>query len=223
MNTSYTSKRGAVMATTEGSGQLSDSHAKAIRQYVVYQLKLIELLHIWLLSFHLRDSGLVPENVMGHGTDRFVETLLGLQAITFMSIADANNSTNIRTIWKVLFPLHAEAIDRVWSRSIQPGQDLMKSFRDQAGAHGDKPEKYFAGKLSLMRNSGIVLKSLQSFNALSICLLKRQAKELPEMESDIETALLGIELALGNEFVFNREWLREMHLIPKGSYRKIFR
>lgn len=182
---------------------------------------MIEVTHLMLLSIQISKTGVYPDNVLGHGADRFKETLLGAAVTMFMSISDKPKSTNAKTIWKQLHPKHSKAIDRVWSRKITPGETVMKLFRDQAGAHGDRPEKYFAGKLELFKEKNKVLIALDSFLSLSVCLLKRQAVELPNLASEIETALFDIELQLSNGS-FNRKWLREMLLIDRGTYRKIY-
>ena len=198
---------------------MDQRRAKIVRQYVVYQLKLIELLHLMLISFHLTDHKLAPENVMGHGSDRFVETLLGTIVSTFTSLVDHPKSTNIRDIWKELFPKHSKAIDRVWLTRIAKGEKVMKRYRDQAGVHGDTAPKYFAAKLSLMENRDIVLSSMDTFLRLSLLLLKRQPKEVPELSSQVEGVLLDIELSFSNGS-FNRTWLRQMHLIEPGNFSK---
>jgi hypothetical protein len=201
---------------------MSAERTKAVRQYVVYHLKLTELLHLMLLSFHLTRTGKEPDNHLGHGVDQFRETLLGAIASAFMSISDTPKSTNIREIWKQLHPIHARAIDRIWDRRISGGESVMKAYRDQAGAHGDHPDKYFSGKLGLSKEKEKVIRALVTFIGLSTCLLRRQVKEIPELASEIEGVLLDAELKLPATLVFNRRWLRTMHLIESGSYTKTF-
>ena len=157
---------------------MNAERANAGRQYVVYLLKLMEVLHLTLLSLYLSDTGACPDNDLGHGVDQFKETLLGATVNAFMAISDSPNSTNIRMIWKQLYPKHARAIDRIWNRSISPGESVMKAYRDQAGVHGDRPHKYFVGKLGLFKDQKQVLTALDAFYGLFICLLKRQAKEM---------------------------------------------
>lgn len=200
---------------------MSAPRDKAVRQYVVFHLKLMEVLHLMLLSFHLSDTESCPDNVLGHGVGRFKETLLGATVTAFISIVDGPKSTNIREIWKELYPWHATAIDRIWTTKISAGESVMKAYRDQAGAHGDRPQKYFAAKQALLRDNAQVLAALGTFYRLSICLLKRQSKELPDLASEIEEALFDIELAFPGG-AFNRRWLREMYLIERGPYTKRF-
>ena len=202
---------------------MTDEHrASAVRQYVVFHLKLMEVLHLTLLSIHLSDTGAVPENVMGHGTDRFKETLLGATITAFVAITDKPKSTHAQTIWKAIYPKHAKAIDRIWARSIAKGEAVMKNYRDQAGAHADKPHKYFAGRVGLHQQQDDVLKALWAFYSLSSALLKRQSKEAPTLSAEVEGVLLDVELRLGPEVTLNRRWLREMHLIESGRYTKSF-
>ncbi|MBB5058575.1 hypothetical protein HDF16_003289 [Granulicella aggregans] len=198
---------------------MDQRRAKTVRQYVVYQLKLIELLHLTLISFHMTDHKLAPENVMGHGADRFVETLLGSVVTAFMSLVDHRDSTNIRDIWRELFPKHSKAIDRVWQARIAPGEAVMKQYRDRAGAHGDKAPKYFAAKISLFGKRDVVLNAMNTFLRLSVLLLKRQPEEVPELNSQVESVLLDIELTFPNGS-FNRTWLKQMHLIEAGNFSK---
>jgi len=147
-----------------------------------------------LLSFHVTNHELPPENVMGHDSDQFVEILLGVIVTTFMSMVDHPDSTNILEIWKKLYPRHAKAVDRLWAFKISPGERIMKRYRDQGGAHGDDAPKYLAAKLRLIAQREIVLDALFAFQRLSVLLLKRQPKEVPELQSDTEAVLLDVEL-----------------------------
>ncbi len=53
---------------------MNAEQAKACRQYVVCHLKLMEVLHLTLLSFHLTDTGSFPDNELGHDVGQFKET-----------------------------------------------------------------------------------------------------------------------------------------------------
>ena len=97
----------------------------------------------------------------------------------------------------------------------------MKEYRDRAGAHGDAVEKYFPAKVRLFRERDRILVALDAFLRLSILLTKKQMKENPSLESEIEAVLLDVELRF-SEGCFNRRWLREMQLIPTGRYSKRF-
>jgi hypothetical protein len=195
---------------------------KLVRQHIVFHLKLIEVLHLSLLSIHLEDSGVCPDNELSHGVPEFKETLLGTTVSLFMSLCDnPKQSTNARTIWKQLYPNHAKAIDRIWDRRITPGESVMKLYRDKAGVHGDDLDQYINAKVSLIENKQLALNAMDAFYRLSIRLLKRQAKELPEFNSEIEGVLLDTELRFPNKS-FNRGWLRKMRLIESGPFTKKF-
>ncbi|MEG9436720.1 hypothetical protein JAO29_11165 [Edaphobacter sp. HDX4] len=200
--------------------KMTEERAKAGRQYVVFHLKMIEVIHLALLSLHLTDSGVCPANELNHSVARFKETLLSTTVTTFMALNDKSKSTNTRQIWKSLFSKHAKAIDRVWDRSITPGERVMKAYRDQAGAHGDDPYNYFVARVALLENEDRILTALSAFFRLSICLLNRQAKEIPELAGEIEAVLLDIELRFPRDQGFNRQWLKEMRLTEEGSYTK---
>jgi len=158
---------------------------------------------------------------MGHGVSQFKETLLGATIIAYMSLSD-RKETNIQSIWKQLYPKHAKAIDRIWERSISAAEKVMKAYRDQAGAHGDNPIKYFEGKMDLTRDQEEVKTALAAFLGLSIIFLRRQADEVPELSSEIEAVLLDVELRFPPNLSFNRRWLRTMHLIESGPYKRTF-
>ena len=193
-----------------------------IQRYIVLHLKEMEVLHLILLSFHLSDTRVAPNNVMGHEVDSFKETLLGAIVIAFMAISDKPKSTSVRDIWRQLHPRCARAIDRIWEKHISPGEAVMKTYRNQAGAHGDEIDKYLSGKLGLFTKSEVVLKALKAFYGLSICLAKRQAKDAPDLVSEIEAALLDAELRIPDR-AFSRKWLRNVHLLQSGHYNKVFR
>lgn len=201
---------------------MNAARTSLIQRYIVLHLKEMEVLHLTLLSFHLSDTGVAPNNVLGHEVDSFKETLLGATVVAFMAISDKPKSTSVRDIWRQLHPRCARAIDRIWEKHISPGEAVMKAYRDQAGAHGDQLDKYLNGKLGLFTESKVILEALEAFYGLSICLAKRQAKDAPDLASEIEAALLDAELRIPKRS-FNRKWLRNMHLLQSGPYRKVFR
>ena len=201
---------------------MAHDRASAVRQYVVYHLKLVEMLHLMLMNTHFLESQVAPFNLMGHGIDQFRETLLGATVSAFMSIADKPSSTSIQEIWKLLYPRHAKAIDRIWKGRISAGQSAMKRYRDKAGVHGDRPHEFFAAKLGLIQDKEQILTALDAFLRLSILLHKRQPKDCPELSSEIEGVLLDVELASPGTGSFNRRWLRMMQLIDSGPYTKKF-
>lgn len=201
---------------------MNAERAALIQRYVVLHLKEVEVLHLTLLSFHLSDTGTAPDNVMGHDVDDFKETLLGATVIAFMAISDNPKSTNVRDIWRQLHPRCARAIDRTWEKHISAGEAAMKTYRDQAGAHGDRLDKYLNGKLKLSIENKVILEALEGFYRLSISLMKRQTKDAPDLASEIEAVLLDAELRIPN-VSFNRKRLRKMHLLQSGPYKKVFR
>jgi len=75
--------------------------------------------------------------------------------------------------------------------------------------------------MGLFAEKAKVMSALGAFLGLSICLLKRQAKELPDVSSKMEATLLDIELGFP-QGAFNRRWLRTMHLIQPGPYTRKF-
>ena len=201
---------------------MTPERAKIVGQYVVFRIKLIEVIHLILLSFDLKDTKAPPANSLDHGSERFRETLLGVTVTTFMTMCDGPKSTNARRIWKALHASEADEIERLWNEKILPGETIMKGYRDQAGAHGDEPSKFFMAKIQLMQEKELVITALDAFLALATCLLKKEAEVMPELASEIEQILLDIELRFPNGY-FNRRWLREMKLVESGSYSKTFR
>jgi hypothetical protein len=175
-----------------------------------------------LLSFYLTDTGLTPANVMGHGADRFVETLLSTIVTTFISLCDGPDSTNAREVWKKLHPSRAAEIDEVWEREILAGEKVMRQYRNKAGAHGDSLHKYLDAKTSLIQEKEVVLRALRTFLGLSTSLFRDQESVLPTLPADIESVLLDVELSRP-ELVLNRRWLRSMHLTESGPFTKKFR
>jgi len=191
-----------------------------LRRYAVFRIKLIELLHLTALTRDISSALYCPTNTLGHEARHFSDTLYGLTISSFISITDPNG-TDVKPIWLILFPKHSRAIERIWTSNITPGWKVMKAFRDSAGFHGDKPQKYFAARLSLATGGAAVIKAPDSFHSLSACLHRRESKELPEFLAESEQLLLGVEIR--HRKSFNRRWLREMGLIRLGAYHKKFR
>lgn len=204
---------------------MNPNRNKLARKYIVFHLKLTELLHLILLNLHLREKQLRVENVLGHDVDQFRETLLGAAVNAYMAIADNPRSTNAQSIFIELYPRYKRSILRIWERYIAPGEVVMKAYRDRAGVHGDKLEAYFGGKMGLFRETAKVLKALQAFRGIAANLLKKLPTEHPNLADDVEAVLLDVELGFEAQGIyghFDRRWLRRMRLIESGPYRKVF-
>ena len=92
---------------------MNDERTSVTSQYIVFHLKLLEVLHLTLLSFHLSTTRSAPDNTLGHGVDRFKESLLSATVTAFVAIVDNPKSTHARHIWRKLYPKHCRAIDRI--------------------------------------------------------------------------------------------------------------
>jgi hypothetical protein len=203
---------------------MTPERKKVVGQYVVFRLKLIETIHLILLSLDLKDRKTYPSNELGHESKHFCESLLGVTITSFLTMCDDPKSTNARAIWRELHPAEAHEIGEFWKSKIKPGVIAMKGYRNSAGAHADKPSKYFAAKVAVLREQKVIVEAIDAFLLLATCLLRHEAERNPSLDAEIEQILLDIELTEPSlkDSSFNRKWLKDMKLIGGGSYRKVF-
>ena len=61
---------------------------------------------------------------------------------------DKNGMDAIK-LWTELFPKYRQEIKETWAR-INPAWDIIRTFRDGAGFHADKPRAFFKARLDVV-------------------------------------------------------------------------
>jgi hypothetical protein len=183
-------------------------------------VKIIEFTHLFTILTEFNSRRQAPDNPLGHEWKHFTETMLHTTINHFITFTDPHkDGLHIQHVWSVLFPQHRRAIERYWNCGIEDGWRLIRKYRDNAGSHSGHLEKFLEARGALMANRRIVLKAINSFLKLAICLMRRESEELAEFPDFIESTLLDIELRRSGPS-FNRRWLRDWKLLESGRFSK---
>jgi len=191
----------------------------ALRRYLVYRMKLMELIHFYLLWSSLNENAFYPENSLGQDGPDFADSLRTACLSWYCTIVDqSSDGLNIFELWRLLFPRHLRKIDRVWSE-VEPEWEVLREFRDKCGFHADTANKYFAAR-QRVRETPKCAKALQRFLTLAIFFLRKEDQELPDFVSEVEECLLNVEL--GCNVSVNRDRFKRLLILPRGNYKRLF-
>jgi hypothetical protein len=194
----------------------------ALRRYLLYKMKLIELIHFHLLWLALNRQKFAPENTLGHDGSDFSNSVRTAALAWFCTMVDqSNGGLNVFKLWHTLFPKHRKRIDRVWNQ-VQSEWEVLRNFRDRCAFHADTPQNYFRAKQRMLESEEKVrvVKALNTFMKLAVFLLKRDPEELPDFVPEVEEFLLDFELKFDAHF--KRDSFKRLLILPRGNYRKAF-
>jgi hypothetical protein len=191
----------------------------ALKRYLVYRLKLVELIHLSILWTALNDEQFVPDNMMGQSGRDFAQSIRTVMLSWFCTIVDqTSDGLSVVRVWRELFPRHRKRIDRLW-KEIEPHWVVLRTFRDKCGFHADTPRNYFSARQEVIDNPQVA-RALQDFLELSTFLLRREEQELSDFVPEVEQFFLDFELESTSRF--NRDALKRLLILPRGSYRRVF-
>ena len=192
---------------------------RALHRYVIFKMKLIELLHLHLVWKALNDDLFTPPNVMGHDGTDFADTLRTVLLSWYMTLVD-KNGLDVFPLWLELFPKHRKRIENLRNET-DPQLNILREFRDRVGFHGDTPGKYFNARKKLKMSHADISAALQKFLDLAVFLAKREEKELSDFVPEAESLFLDLELEFGLKI--KRQWMKKNLVLPsKSSYRVTF-
>jgi hypothetical protein len=191
----------------------------ALSRYFVFKMKLIELIHLHLLLEALREERFFPPNLMGHDGQHFAGTVRTAYLSWYCTIVDrSNGGLDAFKLWHELFPKHRARIDRARDE-VKPHWGALQNFRNECGFHAGTPQKWLSAKSAVLDNPQIV-NAAMSFLDLAKFLISKEEEELTDFVPEVETLLLDFEL--GGNFGINRKLLKQMGILPQGSFRKTF-
>jgi len=191
----------------------------ALRRYLVYKMKLMELIHLNVLWRELNDEKFAPANAMNHTGREFSQSLRIFILSSFCTIVDqSNGGLNVFKLWRELFPKHLKEIDHLWNE-IEPRWKILRDFRDNCGFHGSTPKRYFEAKQQLLDNPEVAV-AVQTFLRLAKRFLDLQDEELPDFASEVESFLLDLELE--SNISVSRDALKRLLILPRGNYTRVF-
>lgn len=201
------------------SPRAAELRRHALQRYVVYRLKLQELLHYELLFLALQNGEFCPKNVMDHESAEFAASMRTVAISWWVTFVD-KNGLDVFDLWRELFPKHKAKIDKLW-KQIEPTWQILVDYRNRCGFHADKPLRYFGAKAQLLNNGKQVTKDIQDFIALAVFFIRQEEKELPDLPDATEHLLLDVELKFGN--AVKRAGFRKAGLLPlSAKFTKVF-
>src|SRR6266481_1829920 len=201
------------------SPRAAELRRDALQRYLIYRLKLQEFLHYHILFLSLNAGELRPENIMDHDSAEFAGSMQTAAVSWWVTFVD-KNGLNIFDLWKELFPKHKKKIDKLW-KQIEPTWRVLVNYRNRCGFHADKPMRYFGAKAELLDNGKQVTRDIQDFITLSVFLMRKEEKELPDLVDATEDLLLNVELKYG--YAVKRSAFRKAGILPlSAKFKRVF-
>lgn len=182
----------------------------ALRRYMVYRMKLLELNHLHLLWAALAE-GYAPNNRMGQKGCDFAETVRTAALSWFVTLVDKRDGLNVFDLWRSLFPKDRAKVDAAWA-AVEPQWKYLRDFRNKVGFHADKPLNFYRAQADIFEHQEEIEKAVQAFLTLADEFRKREDKELPDFVPEVEECLLDVEAALS--ISVDRSWFRRALILP---------
>jgi hypothetical protein len=116
----------------------------ALRRYLVLRVKVIEFFDIGALQQGLGAQQFAVTTPVGRISSDFAADLRTVQLSWLAVLVDkSKDGMDAFELWSELFPKHKTQIQEVWAR-IEPTWNTVRTFRDKAGFHADKPLAFSA-------------------------------------------------------------------------------
>ena len=152
----------------------------ALRRYLVFRIKVIEMLDIMVVRQAALDGNLA---VAGRLPKDFVDSLYTPFVSWFALLVDKNGMDVIK-LWRELFPKHRKEIDSTWAR-IKPAWEIIRRFRDKAGFHADRPRAFFRARFEVIEHQQKLARALDDFQKLLNTIFDAETAELPDFEKAV--------------------------------------
>ena len=163
----------------------------ALRRYLVFRVKMIEMLDIALLRQTAAAGNISVPNPVDRLSKDFADSLRTSHLSWFALMIDKNGMDVIK-LWSELFPKHRNQINETWAR-IKPAWDIIRGFRDKAGFHADQPRAFFKARFEVVAYQKEVTVALDDFRRLCITILHAETAELPDFTNAVDEFLTEME------------------------------
>ncbi len=141
----------------------------ALRRYLVFRVKVIEFLDIAALWQDLTRGNLCPHAPAGRKSKDFADSLRTVLLSWFALFVDkTKDGMNVIELWKELFPKRKTQIEEAWDR-MKPAWDILRTFRNKAGFHADRPLAFFKARREILIQQKTVMMALEEFQRLLGC------------------------------------------------------
>lgn len=195
----------------------SVSRQNALRNYLIFRIKAMEFLDILALFNCLRantmrqedlaavkgqvPSGLTPLiSFLAFRPPQYAADSLKTIAVSWFALFIDRNAMDAIKVWSQVFPAHAAQTQAAWKR-MEPAWTILRTFRNRAGFHADKPMKFFAARIELRKEWPKVQTALDEFKKLFDFFLKAEGAELGgELGPSLDSLLNELEKKHGSKF-----------------------
>jgi hypothetical protein len=187
----------------------------ALRRYLVFRVKVIEFLDIVALWHDLTQGRPWPHVPASRKPRDFADSLRTVLLSWFALFIDkSKDGMDVIELWKQLFPSRRTQIEGAWCR-MKPAWDILRTFRDRAGFHADKPVAFFKARREILMQQKTVMAALREFQRLLGSLLRAEATELPDFRGAVDEFLDELESDLRSRF--NRGEFTRYLMLHSGS------
>jgi hypothetical protein len=163
----------------------------ALRRYLVFRVKVIEMLDIGVVRQTAAAGDLSVPNPVGRLPKDFADSLRTPLLSWFALLIDKNGTDAIK-LWSELFPNHRTQISETWAR-IKPAWGIIRRFRDKAGFHADNPRAFFGARRDVLANHKKLAAALEDFRRLFSTILHAETTELPDFPQVVDEFLDEME------------------------------
>ncbi len=183
---------------------------KEVGTYLVYRVKLNELIHLNFLFDDLNRK----ESVSGLDAKVVAETLRTAVIAWFCTIVD-KRGLNIFDLWIRIYPQYQKRI-RLVRLAIYPHVQLIRAFRDKAAFHAERNfSDFLKPRLELLKETKPIVKALQHFLKLAEFLMRREEVAIPRLSSRLLDVILDTELKL--KCSINRQWFIKGNIVDRHA------
>jgi len=184
-----------------------------LREYLVFRVKLIEFLDIVGLWRLLKERSVSSKTPVPRTCRDFADSLR-TPLLSWFALFIDKNGMNVIELWKELFPSHSAEIDAAWNR-MKPAWDILRTFRDRAGFHGDKPLRFFNARREILvrQNRELIDQALVEFQKLQVKILAAESSELRDLPQAVDEFLTELETDHGHSH-YNRQEFKRYLMIP---------
>ena len=186
---------------------------KQVGTYLVYRMKLNELIHLHFLFCHLNRAG-CGDTIEGIAPEIVVNTVRTCAMAWFITMLD-RNGINIFDLWKKMFPQYTNRLN-VYRSAIENDLVRIRAFRNRSALHAEPVFRDFIKpRVDMQEHAEEDVKTLQRFLKLATFLLKREHTADPNLQSRILGVVLDTELEL--DCHIRRRWLMDTNILDRSS------
>jgi hypothetical protein len=190
----------------------------ALRRYLVLRVKLVEFFDFASLRQNLNEGKTAVATPVNRLSSDFVGSIRTVQLSWLALLIDkSKDGMDAINLWSQLFPKHEEEINKVWRR-IEPAWDIIRTFRDKAGFHADKPIAFFKARHGISKHRQVITDAITEFQELLRFILKAEMTELPDLEQETDEFL--DEMRDNHDFNPNRDEFKRYLMIPNTKPSK---